>query len=130
MFEEPCFTQQPFPPSVTTRAGLFIRAETSPHAPINIIRNIPRWQTPPASSSLTQQPSFTYASSLPPGTIASPAELVGHSSLELGNTARDHPLYHNVTPHADGLYHCPWENKPEANCKHKPEKFKNNYEYD
>jgi hypothetical protein len=56
---------------------------------------------------------------------------IGGSNLaEPDNTARDHPLYHNVTPHADGLYHCPWENKPEANCQHKPEKLKCNYEYD
>jgi hypothetical protein len=66
-----------------------------------------------------------------PGTFASSDEsfkLVGHSSLELDNTAREHPLYHNVTPHADGLYHCPWENRPD--CQHKPEKLKCNYEYD
>jgi hypothetical protein len=68
-----------------------------------------------------------------PGTSASSHEslkLVGCNSLELDNTARNHPLYNNVTPHADGLYHCPWENKPEANCQHKPEKLKCNYEYD
>jgi hypothetical protein len=55
---------------------------------------------------------------------------VNRSSFELDNTARDHPLYHNVIPHADGLYHCPWENMPEGNCQHKPEKLKCNYEYD
>jgi hypothetical protein len=68
-----------------------------------------------------------------PGTLASPDglfKLVGRSDLEFENTARVHPLYHNVAPHADGLYHCPWENKPEANCKHKAEKLKINYEYD
>jgi hypothetical protein len=53
---------------------------------------------------------------------------VGRSSLEIDNTARDHPLYHNVTPKADGLYHCPWEGKD--GCQHKPEKLKCNYEYD
>jgi hypothetical protein len=53
---------------------------------------------------------------------------VGHSSLDVyDDIARDNPLYHNVTPHADGLYHCPWENKPEGNCQHRPEKLKTNY---
>lgn len=50
-------------------------------------------------------------------------------SLELDNTAREHPLYHNVTPKADGLYHCPFEDDPKSNCPHKPEKLKCNYEY-
>jgi hypothetical protein len=57
-------------------------------------------------------------------------KLVGRSSLDLDNTARDHPLYHNVTPKADGLYHCPFEDNPKSNCTHKPEKLKCNYEYD
>jgi hypothetical protein len=51
---------------------------------------------------------------------------VGRSSLEIDNTARDHPLYQNVSTHADGLYHCPWENDP--SCQHKAEKLKCNYE--
>jgi hypothetical protein len=57
-------------------------------------------------------------------------KLVGRSSLDLDNTAREHPLYHNVTPKADGLYHCPFEDDPKANCTHKPAKLKWNYEYD
>lgn len=40
--------------------------------------------------------------------------------------ARDHPLYKNAYPEADGLYHCPWENTP--SCNHRPEKLKCNYE--
>ncbi len=56
-------------------------------------------------------------------------KLVGRSSLELDNTAREHPLYHNVTPKADGLYHCPFEDDPKMNCTHKPEKLKCTYEY-
>lgn len=55
-------------------------------------------------------------------------KLVGRSSLEFDNTAREHPLYHNVTPKADGLYHCPFEDDPKANCTHKPEKLKCNYD--
>jgi hypothetical protein len=51
---------------------------------------------------------------------------VGRSSLEIDNTARDHALYQNVTVHADGLYHCPWEGK--EGCQHKAEKLKCNYE--
>jgi hypothetical protein len=57
-------------------------------------------------------------------------KLVGRSSIDLDNTAREHPLYHNVTPKADGLYHCPFEDDPKSNCTHKPEKLKCNYEYD
>jgi hypothetical protein len=67
-----------------------------------------------------------------PGTSEASDEsfkLVGRSSLEIDNTARDHHLYHNVTPQADGLYHCPWEKDPNSNCQHKPEKLKCNYEY-
>lgn len=47
---------------------------------------------------------------------------------EYDNSARDHSLYHNVTPKPDGLYHCPFEDDPKANCTHKPEKLKCNYE--
>lgn len=43
-----------------------------------------------------------------------------------GENARDHPLYRSAFPHADGLYHCPWEGQ--TNCNHKPEKLKCNYE--
>lgn len=57
-------------------------------------------------------------------------KLGGRPSLDMDNTARDHHLYHNVTPQADGLYHCPWEKDPQSNCQHKPEKLKCNYEYD
>jgi hypothetical protein len=61
-----------------------------------------------------------------PGNSEDSFKLVGRSSLEADNTARDHELYHNVTTGADGLYHCPWEGNP--NCQHKPEKLKCNYE--
>ncbi|KUJ15395.1 uncharacterized protein LY89DRAFT_698195 [Mollisia scopiformis] len=66
-----------------------------------------------------------------PGTSETSDEslkLVGRSSLDVDNTARDHHLYHNVTPQADGLYHCPWEKDPNSNCQHKPEKLKCNYD--
>lgn len=43
-----------------------------------------------------------------------------------GESARNHALYKNVLPHPDGLFHCPWEGKPE--CNHRPEKLKCNYE--
>lgn len=43
-----------------------------------------------------------------------------------GETARDHALYKNATPQADGLFHCPWELT--AECHHRPEKLKCNYE--
>lgn len=61
--------QVPFPPSATSAAGLFKRAEANPSAPINFIRKIHPGQpgaastpTPPASAA----PSFTHASSAPP----------------------------------------------------------------
>lgn len=57
------------------------------------------------------------------------SKFVGRSSLDIDNAAREHPLYHDVTPKADGLYHCPWEDDPKTNCVHKPEKLKCNYEY-
>jgi hypothetical protein len=43
-----------------------------------------------------------------------------------GESARDHYLYKNAFPHADGLFHCPWEGQ--ASCNHKAEKLKCNYE--
>lgn len=46
--------------------------------------------------------------------------------LSEGDNARDHPLYRSAFPQTDGLYHCPWEGQ--ANCNHKPEKLKCNYE--
>lgn len=42
------------------------------------------------------------------------------------SSARDHPLYRNAFPQADGLFHCPWEGQ--SGCNHKPEKLKCNYE--
>jgi hypothetical protein len=43
-----------------------------------------------------------------------------------GESARDHYLYKNAFPQADGLFHCPWEGQ--SSCNHKPEKLKCNYE--
>lgn len=43
-----------------------------------------------------------------------------------GETARDHHLYKNAAPQADGLFHCPWEGT--AECHHKAEKLKCNYD--
>ncbi|PVH78148.1 hypothetical protein DL98DRAFT_636213 [Cadophora sp. DSE1049] len=62
------------------------------------------------------------------GTPDTHLELAGKSILDADNTARDHHLYKNVTPDADGLYHCPWENHPQSNCRHRPEKLKCNYD--
>lgn len=46
---------------------------------------------------------------------------------ESENTFRDHPLYQNVAPKGDGLYHCPWEGQED--CQHKPVKLKSEYRY-
>ncbi|KAJ9154892.1 Zinc finger protein ZIC 5 [Pleurostoma richardsiae] len=54
-----------------------------------------------------------------------PAWSTRRSSHE-GESARDHPLYKNAFPHADGLFHCPWEGQP--TCNHRPEKLKCNYD--
>ncbi|KAB5558012.1 hypothetical protein GE09DRAFT_1173121 [Coniochaeta sp. 2T2.1] len=43
-----------------------------------------------------------------------------------GESARDHYLYKNAFPQADGLFHCPWEGTP--SCNHRPEKLKCNYD--
>ncbi|KAI0382988.1 hypothetical protein F5Y04DRAFT_251595 [Hypomontagnella monticulosa] len=42
------------------------------------------------------------------------------------SSARDHPLYKNAYPKADGLFHCPFEGQ--SSCNHKPEKLKCNYD--
>ncbi|KAL3428236.1 C2H2 transcription factor [Phlyctema vagabunda] len=55
-----------------------------------------------------------------------PFKLATRANVEIDNSARDHPLYHNVTAHSDGLYHCPWEGQ--STCQHKPEKLKCNYD--
>lgn len=52
------------------------------------------------------------------------------STIEPGDGSKNHPLYHNLSPHAVGLYHCPFKDDPKANCTHKPEKLRCNYEYD
>lgn len=56
-----------------------------------------------------------------------PPAFTRRSSGDGESTARDHPLYKNAMPKADGLFHCPWEG--DASCNHKPEKLKCNYEY-
>lgn len=38
-------------------------------------------------------------------------------------------LYHDASPQADGLYHCPWEKDPSSGCQHKPKKLKCKYQY-
>jgi hypothetical protein len=67
----------------------------------------------------------------PFGVLENPEEFVKYTTgraMESDNHARDHELYHNAAPHADGLYHCPWEGQD--CCQHRPEKLKCNYEYD
>jgi len=64
-----------------------------------------------------------------PGSSQTAEESMGfvpRASIDIDNTVRDHPYYQNVTVHADGLYHCPWEGK--EGCAHKAEKLKCNYE--
>ncbi|KAI1854903.1 hypothetical protein JX265_002542 [Neoarthrinium moseri] len=55
-----------------------------------------------------------------------PPAFTRRSSGDGESTARDHPLYKNAMPKADGLFHCPWEG--DASCNHKPEKLKCNYD--
>ncbi|KAM0136135.1 hypothetical protein ACHAP3_004758 [Botrytis cinerea] len=64
---------QPFPPSATSTAGLFSRAESNPNAPMNFIRKVaPNSATsnitpsPMFTSSFPPAPAFTHASSAPP----------------------------------------------------------------
>ncbi|CAN8096921.1 unnamed protein product [Discula destructiva] len=51
------------------------------------------------------------------------SEWSGHTNE---GEARDHHLYKNAYPKADGLYHCPWEGQ--QCCNHRPEKLKCNYD--
>ncbi|KXH27129.1 C2H2 transcription factor [Colletotrichum nymphaeae SA-01] len=60
------------------------------------------------------------------GDAALPPAFPSRRPTNEGDTARDHPLYKNATPQADGLFHCPWEG--ETSCNHKPEKLKCNYD--
>jgi len=72
--------QQPFPPSATSAAGLFTRAEANPNAPINFIRKIqpgksnsPTLSTPPAAFTTfpnANNQNFSHASSAPPNLAA------------------------------------------------------------
>jgi hypothetical protein len=100
-------------------------------------KTVPEGKYPPKSSILNRSlyqdytPSLisdasTVQTSLGSDTIDDSFRLVGRSGLEIDNTARDHPLYHNVSAGPDGLYHCPWEGQ--SSCQHKPEKLKCNYE--
>lgn len=88
-----------------------------------------------ASDSLTADSSLKYSSasnSWSSGSASTTESQVTDSILPRrrlsGETesARDHPLYKNAQPQADGLYHCPWEG--EMTCNHKPEKLRCNYE--
>ncbi|OHE96045.1 C2H2 transcription factor [Colletotrichum orchidophilum] len=60
------------------------------------------------------------------GDAALPPAFPNRRPTNEGDTARDHPLYKNATPKADGLFHCPWSG--DASCNHKPEKLKCNYD--
>ncbi|RYP70349.1 hypothetical protein DL769_004975 [Monosporascus sp. CRB-8-3] len=55
-----------------------------------------------------------------------PPSFTRRTSGEGESSARDHPLYRNAFPQADGLFHCPWEGQ--SGCNHKPEKLKCNYD--
>ncbi|KAI1417693.1 hypothetical protein F5Y13DRAFT_151624 [Hypoxylon sp. FL1857] len=58
--------------------------------------------------------------------FALPPSFTRRSSGDGESSARDHPLYKNVCPQPDGLFHCPWEGQ--SSCNHKPEKLKCNYD--
>ncbi|OLN81480.1 hypothetical protein CCHL11_09055 [Colletotrichum chlorophyti] len=60
------------------------------------------------------------------GDAALPPAFPSRRPTSDGDSARDHPLYKNAAPQADGLFHCPWEG--ESSCNHKPEKLKCNYD--
>lgn len=60
---------------------------------------------------------------------SSPSDSSQIDSIEaekLHNTYRSDPLYKSAVVGADGLYHCPFES--DAQCTHKPDKLKCNYE--
>ncbi|KAH8673557.1 hypothetical protein BX600DRAFT_433179 [Xylariales sp. PMI_506] len=70
-------------------------------------------------------PESLYGAELPESSLMS-STFTRRSSGEGESSARDHPLYKNAMPKADGLFHCPWEGH--ASCNHKPEKLKCNYD--
>ncbi|KFA55760.1 hypothetical protein S40293_01943 [Stachybotrys chartarum IBT 40293] len=59
-------------------------------------------------------------------TLGLPPSFTARRQGNEGESARDHVLYKNAVPQADGLYHCPWEGQPV--CNHKAEKLKCNYD--
>ncbi|KAI1467069.1 uncharacterized protein F4812DRAFT_47692 [Daldinia caldariorum] len=63
---------------------------------------------------------------LPDDMFALPPAYTRRSSGDGESSARDHPLYKNAYPQADGLFHCPFEGQ--SSCNHKPEKLKCNYD--
>ncbi|CZT02207.1 uncharacterized protein RAG0_09471 [Rhynchosporium agropyri] len=88
------YAQMPFPPSATSAAGLFKRAEANPSAPINFIRKIHPAQhgamstpTPPAMAS----PTFNHASSATPQLAIQPTDLTNDNSESRESTPASPP---------------------------------------
>jgi hypothetical protein len=116
-FNVPHFT----PPASVTSSSSYNTYALSERTKLNTFS---RFQpTPPASIASSSLSNFKSIHTQP---TSGAGHFTGRSSLEIDNIARDHPLYQNATPKADGLYHCPWEGKD--SCQHKPEKLKCNYE--
>lgn len=63
---------------------------------------------------------------LPEDMFSLPPSFTRRPSGDGESSARDHPLYKNAYPKADGLFHCPFEGQ--SSCSHKPEKLKCNYD--
>ncbi|KAL7626170.1 hypothetical protein AAE478_002940 [Parahypoxylon ruwenzoriense] len=87
---------------------------TSPREPISLDRQM--------GMMTTEDPNGVLADDM----FSLPPSYTRRSSGDGESSARDHPLYKSAYPKSDGLFHCPWEGQ--ANCNHKPEKLKCNYD--
>ncbi|KAK6864778.1 C2H2 transcription factor [Apiospora arundinis] len=120
-----------FSPGEESRTG-------SPAVPEDSWSSVPLGTSPQAGTSSPimdgQSPSLhrgligsedSYGNDLMDNSFLPPA-FTRRSSGDNESSARDHPLYKNAMPKADGLFHCPWEG--DSSCNHKAEKLKCNYD--
>ncbi|PHH86834.1 hypothetical protein CDD83_9693 [Cordyceps sp. RAO-2017] len=109
--------------SPATIDDTWLSAPLSPHSSPDI-----KCQSPSAERKLSMIPESRNGQAIGQldDSIGLSQTLVPRRQGSDGESARDHALYKNATPQADGLFHCPWEGQ--ATCNHKPEKLKCNYD--
>jgi hypothetical protein len=101
----------------------WLSAPLSPHSSPEI-----QCQSPSADRKVASIPDELTLKAIPQleDALSLPPSFTSRRQGNEGESARDHALYKNAVPQADGLFHCPWEGQP--SCNHKPEKLKCNYE--